>query len=158
LQKLYIGLITKPWGIKGGVIVNSFCHPSSNIFNLKLFDEGENIILLSLKGSPNKSKFTCFVKDIDSIEKAESIRNTKIYTLTQRSEDELYVAEILGKPVLDEDEKVIGKLEHVYNFNAGDIFEIKFSCGKSEMYHRSLISFRGENIILLSQNVLEKDA
>ena len=49
-------------------------------------------------------------------------------------EEEFYFADLIGLPVVNMKQEVIGKVGGVHNFGAGDIIEISAPEKKSELY------------------------
>lgn len=132
-----LGVITGAHGIKGEVKVKSFTEIPSDIAGYgELTDKtGSKVFSLKVTGKI-KDDLRVKVKGIDDRNAAEAIRGTELYIprsiLPELDEEEFYFSDLIGLDVKDEDLNVIGKVNGVYNFGAGDIIEVNIA-GKLEM-------------------------
>lgn len=131
-----IAKILKPHGVRGAVKVQSFAQVAQNIFNMNLYDSDGKKILLKLL----YKKDSFFIAKIDSVEDmdaAKNISNNYLFANTKEfpelKEDEFYISELIGRTVYGTDKNQIGIVHQVHNFGAGDLLEIKFTTGESEM-------------------------
>lgn len=77
------------------------------------------------------------LEDIDSLDDALRYKNRKVYADRDDiplSEGAVFVADILGLPVIDADDgRIYGNLKDVNNHGAGDIYEIELTDGGSAL-------------------------
>ncbi len=138
MNQLYIliGKIIAPFGIKGLLKIKSFSDPLTNIFTYKLYINKTDIINISLLHK-NKGFFICKEKTITTRNDAEKLRNIPLYVLREDfkklSEEEFYIADLINLTVIDNSEKIIGKVQNVFNLATIGI-EIKFFDGKIVAY------------------------
>ena len=129
-NKVCIGIVTSPHGIKGEVNVKTFLDNPKDLPNFKyIFDVSVNrtFKILDVRGV-KKDMVIVKIKGFDNRNKAEEIRGKKLYIdkseLPDTEEDEFYQKDIIGLKVF-ENKKVIGKVLNVYNYGAGEMIEIE---------------------------------
>lgn len=134
---IYLGYIGKAHGIRGDVCIKSLTQNPADIVTMPLQDEAGRAFSLKLRNV--KPEFlVCSVIGISDRNAAEILRGTKLYTsrsaLPEPDESEYYLEDMKGLEVRDADGKGLGKIIGVHNFGAGDIIEVAFDNGESEMY------------------------
>lgn len=135
---IYVGSIATPHGVIGHVKIKSFTEPTSNIAKMDLYDENGNKVRLKFVKASNDFVI-CKVNEIADRNIVEKLRGTKLFvhrsTLPSITEDEnYYIEDLTGKEIRDIDNNLIGLVEAVYNFGAGDVIEISFKNGTSSMF------------------------
>lgn len=131
MKSVLIGQIVNVHGIKGEVKVYPY---TDNVDNLSIkmkkiyLDEK---LSEEYKTSCRVQKGMLLVKitGIDTVEKAEALRNRYIYisddTLETLEEDSYYVKDLIGLEVIDTiNNEVFGTLDYVFNTGANDVYEI----------------------------------
>ena len=134
---IYLGFIGKVHGIQGSVCVKSLTASPEDIVKMPLQDKSGKAFKLRLISS--KPEFLiCSVEGVKDRNSAELLKGTKLYTIRsampEPAEEEYYIEDIIGLVVQDSDGKKLGKLLAMHNFGAGDIVEIEYVDGRSEMY------------------------
>ena len=131
-----IAKILKPHGVTGAIKIKSFAQNPQDIFNMNLYNNSGEKLLLKLL----HKKGDFFISKIDSInnmDDANSISGNYIYANVEEfnslEEDEFYIYELIGRAVYDMNKVQIGIVHQVHNFGAGDLLEIKFNTGESEI-------------------------
>ena len=135
-----IGQIVNTFGIKGVVKVNPFTDDITKFEDLKKViiatkrerkeyeiqevKYHKNMVLLKLKG-------------IDKIEEAETLRNAYL-EIARSDEPELeegtyYIVDILGLEVYTEEDKLLGKVEDIFNTGSNDIYVVEDELGKQTL-------------------------
>ncbi len=135
-----VGKVIKPRGLKGEVkveIITSFPEHFKKLKALLLkTDSGQRTYPLSQAKFSSGYVFLKF-KDIHSVEEAERLRNAELYIeqeqLTELSETEYYIHDLLGIQVFDENEHPIGKLIEVESYPSSDVYVVKAPDGKCHM-------------------------
>ena len=73
------------------------------------------------------------VKEVETKEQADALRNLKLYAPRDRfpepEEDEFYLADLVGLEARDPADAVLGTVRTVQNFGAGDMLEITPATG-----------------------------
>lgn len=134
---IYLGCIGKAHGIRGDICVKSMTQKPEDIVTMPLQDESGREYVLKLRGI--KPEFlVCSVIGVSDRNTAESLRGTKLYTsrsaLPETEESEYYIEDMKGLEVRDADNQKKGSIIGMHNFGAGDIIEVAFDGGESEMY------------------------
>jgi len=126
-NRIVIGKIIAPHGVRGLVKIRSFCEPGELLLKLKLELENYELIELKKQGVC-KEGFICTIKSVHDRNQAELLIGKDIYTnrsnLPATEEEEFYINDVVGCRVFENDQEV-GKIISVHNFGAGDILEIK---------------------------------
>ena len=139
-QYLEIGQIVNVRGLKGEVKVNSYSEDPNR------FEKIETIIL-KLKGkmqeytiekvSYTKNQVVLKLKNIDTIEEAEKLRNSIILIdrnrLEELPEDVYYIADLIGLDVYTDENEYLGKVDDIFNTKSNDVYVVKDDQGKSKL-------------------------
>ncbi|MEO1718761.1 MAG: ribosome maturation factor RimM, partial [Pseudomonadota bacterium] len=129
-SRVLLGQIGRAHGVRGDVLVRSFCEPPDEIARLgELTDEtGNRVFNLRIKGRTSKG-LICRVDGIEDRTAAEGVRNTELYVARDRlpllPEDEVYLDDLVGMTAVNADDSEIGRVIGVHNFGAGDLLEVK---------------------------------
>lgn len=126
MEKLLIGKIIKPQGVKGECKI----YPLTN--DLSLFDNIKEVYLDNqvYKVESLVVRFGFAYMKVESIidrNMAEKLRNKKVYIAKDNAslkEDEYFIDDIIGFEVVDEYNDSVGKLINVEQFGAADVFVI----------------------------------
>ena len=138
-EKILIGQIVKPQGIKGEVKIKSY---SVSLEDLKkemsvfVGDEQEKYTLanFSVRQGFLYAKFA----EVPSISEAERLRNKPVYLnksdIRHLEDDEFLIEEMLGCQVELSGGRGLGVLEDVQNFGSADVFYVKTKQNKLIMF------------------------
>ena len=137
---IVIGRITSTHGVKGWVSIESYSSNKKDIFNYKLF-LNNNKKFTTIDVSDYKlmpKKIILKIKNIDSIDTAETLLGYQIYTksnqLNELDEDEYYWNKLIGCNVYtDEDNLLLGKVTSIIRNISSDILVIKHKENKEEI-------------------------
>jgi 16S rRNA processing protein RimM len=132
-----LGLIVKPRGLSGELIVNPHKAGSSSFYpGLPVVIAAERISLNTkiehtrAAGSRLGIKF----EHIDDRNSAEEFRGGEVLCrfehLPENKPDEYYVFELVGSRVLDQENRLLGLVAEVLNFPANDVLLIKSETGE----------------------------
>ena len=134
---LEIGQIVNTFGIKGEVKINPFTD------DIKRFDKLKTIYIENKKVKKeykienvkyHKNMVIMKIKDIDTIEQAEELRNA--YILIDREDEEpledgiYYIVDLIGLEVYTDEGKLLGKVDDIFNTGSNDIYVVKNEFGK----------------------------
>ncbi len=132
MKKEYLetGKIVGTHGIKGALRVQPWCDSADFLKQFKYLytdKNGENRLnVLSIQ--PHGNIVILTVKGIDSIEKAEALRNKVIYIDRKDAdlpEGRYFIDDLIGSVVTDADtEKVLGTLSDISSTGANDVWHI----------------------------------
>lgn len=139
-DRLRVGVITAPQGIKGEVRVYSTTDDLNRFKQLKncyLSSEKETIPATCVSAKFVKNMAVLKFDKIDSIEAAEKFRNYDILVdrkdAVTLKEGEFFICDVIGAAVYDQNNNKVGTLEEVLETPANDVFVIK-SEGKEALY------------------------
>lgn len=136
MEYIEIGKIVNTHGIKGEVKIYPYTDDLEAILKLKNIyiensslktgSEKEKVRVRSIK--LHKNMFIAMLENIDSIEKAEMLRDKYIYREIDREEeleeDEYYVKDLMGLNVCLENGEEFGIVKDVINTGANDIYVV----------------------------------
>ena len=138
-EMILIGVLSKPSGLKGKTLINSFLENSKRFKELdKVFIGDEKTEFFLEEITYKKNKIVLKFHNIDNIESIEKIIGKEIFIdknqLPKLKKDSWYHYDIVGMDVKDKNDKNIGKVIALYNFGAGDIIEVKYISCNTEMF------------------------
>ena len=160
-----IGLISRPHGVKGEVLVKSFTEDPRDLesyspIQLKNGDQ----ISLTIVGK-SKGQFISRIEGLCSRDQCEKLSGELIYVERKvlpsiEGEDEFYHSDLIGMRVVTENGKIIGVITAIYDFGAGDIIEIKKNDESEIMVQFRKSIFKKVDIpreeVIVSENELDK--
>ena len=134
---LEIGQIVNTFGIKGQVKVNPFTDDIKKFEKLKeIYIEKKNELKLFQIEKVNYSKNMVILKlkGIETPEEAEKLRNSYIKIDRKNAkklpEATYNIADLIGLDVYTDENKLLGKLDYIYNAGSSDIYVVKDEQGK----------------------------
>ena len=137
-DKVCLGAIVGVHGIRGEVKVKSFSSDEKNLtrYGLLSNDKGDKRFELKIVGH-SKELLRCKIKGVDDRTTAETLFGTGLYIdralLPELKDEEFYHTDLIGLEVKNSSSEVLGQVNALYNFGAGDILEIKMNNGSLEM-------------------------
>ena len=137
-DKVCLGAIVGVHGIRGEVKVKSFSSDEKNLtrYGLLSNDKGDKRFELKIVGH-SKELLRCKIKGVDDRTTAETLIGTGLYIdralLPELKDEEFYHSDLIGLEVKNSSSEVLGQVNALYNFGAGDILEIKMNNGSLEM-------------------------
>ena len=137
-DKVCLGAIVGVHGIRGEVKVKSFSSDEKNLtrYGLLSNDKGDKRFELKIVGH-SKELLRCKIKGVDDRTTAETLIGTGLYVdralLPELKDEEFYHTDLIGLEVKNSSSEVLGQVNALYNFGAGDILEIKMNNGSLEM-------------------------
>ena len=134
MQKVVLGQIVAPHGVRGDLRIMPLTS------NIRLFTDMDYLLLPDdrklhiVKARPHKNIMLVTVKEIASIEEAETLRGQKVSVyredMPELPEGRYYVGDLIGLPVLDEEGKQIGIFRDVLPTGSKDVYVIQPPEGK----------------------------
>lgn len=129
-DRILLGVILAPHGIKGDVHVKSFTEDPADItrYGPLTSKDGAQSFELKFVRETNK-RLTVRVEGIDDRTAADALRGTELYVARDQLPDlddaSFYFEDLIGLLALDEAGVAIGTVIAVHNYGASDILEIK---------------------------------
>ena len=135
---LVIGHIKKAVGLKGMVLIRVYSQAESITYSGRFFIRNTHSCFkqLDIKDYRIKGKrqILCNISGIDTRDKAEAIKNKKVYQrlefLPPLKENEFYLYELKGLIVLDKTGKSLGRIETILETGANDCLLVKNENGE----------------------------
>ena len=137
---IQVGKIGRPKGTKGLLRLHCFLNDNRDINQFqKFYLEDETIIKVKLVSFDSKSPLVT-INDINDRNQIEGYVNQYIYLhkekLSPTDENEFYFHDLEGLDVVDQQNEIVGKVESVVNFGAGDLLEIYFLKSSKKEFFR----------------------
>ena len=137
---IQVGKIGRPKGTKGLLRLHCFLNDNRDINQFqKFYLEDETIIKVKLVSFDSKSPLVT-INDINDRNQIEGYVNQYIYLhkekLSPTDENEFYFHDLEGLDVVDQQNEIVGKVETVVNFGAGDLLEIYFLKSSKKEFFR----------------------
>lgn len=135
MNSILIGKIVNIHGIKGEIKIYPYTDDIENLSKLKeiYLDEKLEKKYIIKSSKIQKNMLILKLASIDSVEKAEKLRNMNLYIpkLEVKEEDTYYIEDLISLEVIDIKNNVsIGKITYVFNNGANDVYEILTNDGK----------------------------
>ncbi len=132
LKKVCVGVITKPFGVRGQVKIHSYTS-SPDFFvahtNLLLGDGSE--LYLQKPKVDGADGVIAWIEGVHDRTDAERFRLCELYVardeLQETGEDEYYYADLVGLDLVDEDDRPLGVVDAVRDYGAGAFLEVELS-------------------------------
>ncbi|MBR3782477.1 MAG: 16S rRNA processing protein RimM [Alphaproteobacteria bacterium] len=128
-QKILIGKIVAPQGIRGEVRVQSFADKPTDFKTLSVVSNRfSSADFQFVRVVPNSNVVIAKIRGVDDRNAAETLRGTELFVERSalpdlQSENVFYQADLIGFEVV-RDNKNIGTVVGFQNFGAGDIIEL----------------------------------
>ncbi|MEH6476651.1 MAG: ribosome maturation factor RimM [Sneathiella sp.] len=129
-DRLLLGVIAGPKGIKGEMKVKSFTEVPEDLVSYGLLEDktGTKQFKITLVGT-SKNLPVIRIKGVDDRNQAEALKGQELYILRDKlpgieQADEFYHTDLIGLDVIEEDGSKFGEILRLYDFGAGDIMEI----------------------------------
>ena len=137
-DRICLGAIVGVHGIRGEVKVKSFTEVDRDIDKYGDVENEDGSRKFSIKVvGHSKDLLRVKVKGCDDRNTAETLIGTGLYVsrslLPELGEEEFYHTDLIGLEAKTADGTVIGRVNAVYNFGAGDLLELKMNGGAPEM-------------------------
>ena len=137
MEKVRIGQITAPVGIKGEIRVFPYTDRKSRFSDIEKVFVGEDGTQYSIeKVRYDKDLVILKFKEVRDRNTSETLRGKYLYLYKDQyllDEDSFFVDELLGCTVFSDDGEELGSLTEVINNAIQDIYVVKKSDGKSFM-------------------------
>ncbi len=137
---LELGQIVNTKGLKGEVKINSFTEDNTKFERIsKVFIKRKETLkeYEIEKVGYNKNQVIIKFKNINTVEEAETLRNS--YIVVDREifgklpEGVYYIADLIGLEVYTENNEYLGKVDDIFNTGSNDIYVVKDDLGKQKL-------------------------
>lgn len=133
MSKIEVGKIVNVRGVRGEVKINPFLDDTQAFREFDfLYIKEKQVKILGVKFVKNNP--ILLLEGVDSVEKAEALRNTSVYVdeemLPELSENEYYIKDILGLEVVTLEGETLGKITDVFKTGSNDVYEVQMESGK----------------------------
>jgi 16S rRNA processing protein RimM len=131
---ILLGVITGAHGIRGEVKLKSFTSDPKAIASYGPLQtkSGETFEIARLK--PQRDHFIAALKGVTDRNRAEALRGEELFipreNLPPTDESEIYVADLIGKPVVLANGQRLGTVMSIENYGAGDLLSVKIEDSK----------------------------
>jgi len=129
-DRLLLGVVTSPRGIRGEVKVKTFTENPEDIVSYGSLENKDGTVHydLSLVGFA-KATPVVRIKGVNDRNKAESLKGLELYISRGKlpetdEEDAFYHADLIGLAAVEEAGDLFGTIARVFEFGAGDMLEI----------------------------------
>ena len=137
---LELGQIVNVKGLKGEVKVNSFTDDNTKFERIpKVFLKRKDTLkeYEIEKVGYNKNQVIIKFKNVDTVEEAETLRNS--YIVVDREifgklpEGVYYIADLIGLDVYTESNEYLGKVDDIFSTGSNDVYVVKDELGKQKL-------------------------
>jgi 16S rRNA processing protein RimM len=146
-DRVLVGAITGAHGIRGEVKLKSFTENPSAIASYSPLETAKGARIEIVKVRPQKDGFLAILKGVTDRNAAEALRGTQLFVPRERlpepEEDEVYVHDLIGLPVLLTDGSLLGEIVDVADYGAGDLIDVKIEGRKDTV----LIPFADQYVL-----------
>lgn len=155
-DKVCVGMITKPHGIKGHVCVHSYCETPEDIFTYQpLTNKTGDVQFKLVSVGTVRGLFVASVNGITDRNLAETLAKTELYMDRDllpevEGDDTFYVSDLIGLTIISETGESLGQVMAVENFGAGDILECK-----SDVYRTFMVPFTDDAVISVDMDTAQ---
>ncbi len=123
-----LGVITAAHGLRGEVKVKSFTEPPEALcaYEALCREDGTPMRLVAWRAA--KNHIIARWQNISDRNQAEALAGAEIFVSRQylppADADDFYHADLIGCAAYTPDGALLGRVDHIYNFGAGDVLEI----------------------------------
>ena len=134
---IVVGRVAGAFGVKGEVRITTYTADPlalAEYRDLKRQDGAPALTILSAR--PTKGGIIVRTREVETREQAEALRGLKLHIPRDvlpepETEDEFYVADLIGLAVETPEGEPLGRVKEVRDFGAGDLLEVAPVAGES---------------------------
>ena len=160
-----VAAIADAHGVHGNVKIKSFTSDPAAfaVYGPLLNDKGETV-LTPIKVRPVGRFFSLSVEEKMTREQVEAMKSTKLYVLRsalpEPDQDEFYYSDLIGMQVDNQDGEIVGIVQAVHEFGAGDTLEIKPLQGSNfyhpfTVHHAPTVDLVAQRIVIVQEEAEE---
>lgn len=125
---LTVGKITGHFGVQGGLKVFSYTQPMDNITRYQQWYVGDRLYK-GIKARKHGKTIIAELPDINSREEAQVLVgqtvSVHVSQLSALPDDDYYWHQLVGLTVIDQDDRVLGCVESLFETGANDVMVVK---------------------------------
>jgi 16S rRNA processing protein RimM len=151
-DKICVGVITKPHGIKGHVCIRSYCENPMQIFDYSPITTARGDVMQLKSIGETRGFIVAEINDIKTRTAAELLAQTELYIqrtqlvdLSEKDTNVFYVSDLIGLEIISSNGESLGTVLSVENYGAGDLLDCR---GKKEF----MVPFSEEAISSIDQD------
>ena len=149
-----VGIISSPHGINGHIKIKYYTENPKGIISYgTVYNKDREIVNLKYKGISNKLAIY-EVENISDRNEANLLKGEYLFVkrkaLPKLKNDEIYHIDLIGLKAINKKSQIIGTIENVSNYGAGDILEIK---NKKKSFLVPLISKNLDSVNLKKKSI-----
>lgn len=150
-DKVIVGKIGAPYGVKGWVKINSYTEVPEGIFDYSpwLLTDGKEYQIDQWR--PHGKAIVAKLINVDSRDDAERVKNMDISIaaeqLPELGEDEFYWRELTGMQVVTTQGYELGVVKEVFNTGANDVIRVKAKSNDAFGQKERLLPFVFDSIV-----------
>jgi 16S rRNA processing protein RimM len=130
-----VGRIVGAHGVRGEVKLVSFTAEPEAIGTYAPLETAKGAMIEIAKLRPGKDGFIAALKGITTRNAAEVLMGTALFVARERlpelAEGEVYVHDLIGRPVELADGRVLGEVSGIENYGAGDLIDVRIDGRKN---------------------------
>jgi 16S rRNA processing protein RimM len=157
-DKVVVGKIGAPYGVKGWVKINSYTETPDGIFAYSPWFIGESQEYSIDQWRVHGKGLVAKIESIDSRDDAEGIKNLDISIfasqLPELGEDGVYWRDLTGMKVLTTEGYDLGVVKDIFNNGANDVIQVKANVNDAFGQKERLLPFVYDNVV----QEVDKDA
>ncbi|MBU2977382.1 ribosome maturation factor RimM [Alteromonas sp. C1M14] len=150
-EKVIIGKIGAPYGVKGWVKINSYTDTPEGIFGYAPWQLGDGKEYQIDQWRPQGKNLVAKIEGIESRDDAERIKNLDVSIdenqLPELEEGEFYWRELTGMQVVTTQGYDLGVVKDVFNTGANDVLQVRAKVNDAFGQKERLIPFEMDSVI-----------
>lgn len=149
-DKVVVGKIGAPYGVKGWLKIHSFTEQAETIFDYQPWLIGDKSIIVDQWRLQGKS-LVAKLDGIETREEADFIKNAEVSIdaslLPDLGEEEFYWRDLQGMQVVTLDGYNLGVVQDVFNTGANDVLQVKANAKDAFGQRERLLPFVYDEVI-----------
>ncbi|AUC87812.1 MULTISPECIES: ribosome maturation factor RimM [Alteromonas] len=150
-DKVIVGKIGAPYGVKGWVKINSYTEKPEGIFDYTPWFLGEEKKCSIDQWRTHGKSLVAKIEGVDNRDDAESIKNLDICInasqLPDLGDDGIYWRELTGMKVVTTQGYDLGVVKEVFNTGANDVIHVKANVGDAFGQKERLVPFVFDEVV-----------
>ena len=157
-DKVIVGKIGAPYGVKGWVKINSYTEKPEGIFEYTPWFLGEEKECSIDQWRTHGKSLVAKIEGVENRDDAERVKNLDIYInasqLPDLGDDGIYWRELTGMKVVTTQGYDLGVVKEVFNTGANDVIHVKANVGDAFGQKERLVPFVFDEVV----QVVDKEA
>ncbi|MEW9798105.1 ribosome maturation factor RimM [Alteromonas sp. CYL-A6] len=150
-DKVVVGKIGAPYGVKGWVKINSYTETPEGIFDYAPWILGDNAEYSVDQWRPHGKSLVAKLENIDNRDDAERIKNRDIEILASQlpdlGDEGVYWRELTGMKVVTTDGYDLGVVRDIFNTGANDVIQVKANVNDAFGQKERLLPFVFDSVV-----------